>query len=914
MDLSFKRRLANEKKEFPQKATEISKVEAREKALLSAHRMVLDIGRPLFFIRESIDSDERFKESPIAKATETALRLWAEKFASVTKNRRENLLKFTNPQFVSLLDQSSRFNKKECDWLFGDTFIDRMVKEAGDDKKLKSLGRVGGSSARYTPRSSGFSGDYRGAFSRGFNRGNSYNKGGNFSHSGGFSSSQNKGNFSGNSSNNFRSVSHGYLTPPVSPTINDFTPPISPSVNHLTRPISSPPVGGRLRLFASRWREITQDPWVIRSVSDGYQVAFVEEPSQTVSPDPISMSAVLFTVCDQEVKSLLLKGAIEPVKDAELFFISTIFAIPKPSGGFRPVINLRALNKFVYTEHFKMEGIPLLREMVRPGDFFTKIDLRDAYFTVALHTADRKYFQFRWEGRLYRFTCLPFGLSAAPWVFTKLLKPLMSHLRSMGIRLIIYLDDILVMNQTLQGAEKDFRTVVSLLVSCGFLVHDEKSIGSARQVIEFLGLVVDSRTLTLSLRTQKVSSIIDLCKRLGSAGLVTLKDVAKLLGNFSWAIQAVPFAQAHYRSLQQLFISESQRFSHVLHTKVTLEDNCKLELAWWASSLAALNGRPLLVREPDVVVYSDASNTGWGAVCDGVTTNGHWDLDDRARHINELELLAALYALKVFTKQARDISVRLFLDNSTAVHYINKSGGTRSRSLTAVAAQLVSWCEERSITVQAIHLPGALNVIADRQSRVLQDSSDWMLHPEIFHQLLCLWEMEVDLFASSWNRQLKRFISWQPQPDALSVNAFTMNWRPLRGYAFPPFGLIPKCLSKLRTDRAEVTLVAPVWPSQPWFPVLLELAVQPPLILPNRRDLLQGPQGLPHPLLDRGALILAAWRLSGVASEATVFRQAWSNFCWAEIVKPHQLLTRAHGTTGMIGVFDQIRIPCHLLE
>ncbi len=110
-----------------------------------------------------------------------------------------------------------------------------------------------------------------------------------------------------------------------------------------------------------------------------------------------------------------------------------------------------------------------------------------------------------------------------------------------------------------------------------------------------------------------------------------------------------------------------------------------------------------------------------------VSSRGPWTLGDKNRHINELELLAALNGLKCFTSQASNLSVRLMLDNFMAVHYITKSGGTRSPALSAISADIVDWCEKRHLSIEAIHLPGVLNVLADQQSRMRNESSDWKL-------------------------------------------------------------------------------------------------------------------------------------------------------------------------------------------
>ena len=87
----------------------------------------------------------------------------------------------------------------------------------------------------------------------------------------------------------------------------------------------------------------------------------------------------------------------------------------------------------------------MLNHIIQKGDWFAKIDLQDAYLTVPVYAEDKDFLHFSWKGINYRFTCLPFGLASSPWAFTKLLKPVVAHLRSAGIRCIIYLDDTLIM-------------------------------------------------------------------------------------------------------------------------------------------------------------------------------------------------------------------------------------------------------------------------------------------------------------------------------------------------------------------------------------------------------------------------------------------------------------------------------------
>ena len=79
-------------------------------------------------------------------------------------------------------------------------------------------------------------------------------------------------------------------------------------------------------------------------------------------------------------------------------FISNFFVVPKASGGFRPIFNLKALNKFIRPVPFNMKGIHLLRDLIREGDWFTKLDGKDAYLTVPIHSGDQKILHFLGKG------------------------------------------------------------------------------------------------------------------------------------------------------------------------------------------------------------------------------------------------------------------------------------------------------------------------------------------------------------------------------------------------------------------------------------------------------------------------------------------------------------------------------------
>ena len=153
------------------------------------------------------------------------------------------------------------------------------------------------------------------------------------------------------------------------------------------------------------------------------------------------------TALEEEIIALVQKQAIKKLLPpfGDQGFYSDVFVVPKKDGGWRPIINLKRLNSYLEIPHFKMESIRSLRDVVLPGDYMVKLDLQDAYLTVPMHRSVCKYLRFCWKGEVYEFQSLPFGLAPAPLLFTKLLKPLLGFLQERGIRIIIYLDDILIL-------------------------------------------------------------------------------------------------------------------------------------------------------------------------------------------------------------------------------------------------------------------------------------------------------------------------------------------------------------------------------------------------------------------------------------------------------------------------------------
>jgi len=129
------------------------------------------------------------------------------------------------------------------------------------------------------------------------------------------------------------------------------------------------------------------------------------------------------TALDAEVSDLISKGSIELATHSG--FMSRLFCIPKKTGDLRPVLNLRPLNAYITPQTFKMETMEMVCRLINKDDYLTSLDLQDAFHHIPIHPHSCHYLQFRWKGKQYQFKVLPFGLSLAPLIFTKVLRPIL---------------------------------------------------------------------------------------------------------------------------------------------------------------------------------------------------------------------------------------------------------------------------------------------------------------------------------------------------------------------------------------------------------------------------------------------------------------------------------------------------------
>ena len=327
------------------------------------------------------------------------------------------------------------------------------------------------------------------------------------------------------------------------------------------------------------------------------------------------------------------------------------------------------------------------------------------------------------------------GLNTAPRVFTKLLKHVVTFLRIQVIRLLIYLDDFHLVVSNPPILHEHTKLVLEFLQNLGFIINFEKSMLTPSPVIEFLGFVISSITMKFYLPQEKITKTSHLCKCLLKNNPNSLRPLAQLLG-FSgiWSTSNMVAPPPLYcRHLQSCLIQKVASNNGSYDGTVHLNKLAQKELQWWIANIQQVNGSPICPPSSEMVITSDGSKMGWSSTCGNLSTNDRWSHQENLLHINVLELKAAFLAIQAFLKHQSHISIKLCLDNTTAVSYINSQCGTRSPKLIALTLDLWNWCLQHNIFIKAEYLPG---VQSDRESRTLSDSSDWRMQPQIIQPFL----------------------------------------------------------------------------------------------------------------------------------------------------------------------------------
>ena len=263
------------------------------------------------------------------------------------------------------------------------------------------------------------------------------------------------------------------------------------------------------------------------------------------------------------------------------------------------------------------------------------------------------FLRFVWQDELFQFKVLPNGLSSAPRIFKKILKPVYAHLRQLGHIACGYIDDSFIMSDTYINCLNSIRVTHDLFTSLGFFFNFEKSNLIPSKQMEHLGFILNSTDMTVSLTSKKKISLLAKCREVINCKAPSIRAVAELIGILVSSFTGVEFGHLHYRQLELEKVLALKRVAGDYEKQFFLSERAKAEIQWWIvnvnSELPHIEHGKMLFT-----LTTDASTEGWGAVFESIldgdpqSTGGRWTLEEKKAHINKLELKAGMLGLQTF--------------------------------------------------------------------------------------------------------------------------------------------------------------------------------------------------------------------------------------------------------------------------
>jgi hypothetical protein len=580
---------------------------------------------------------------------------------------------------------------------------------------------------------------------------------------------------------------------------------------------------GRIGERLAFWNKATQDPRVLEVVRQGYALPFLQIPESfnlRNNQSAISQSGFV----EGSIQSLQRSGAVSETSSQGLCI--NPLTVANNGDKMRLVLDCSYLNQHLAKFKFKLDDFTNVIDYFSEGCWMSKFDLKAGYHQVAVKEEHRQYlgFAWNWSGtqRYYRFNALPFGLSTAPYIFTKVLRPLVRRWRKNGLRVVLYLDDCIVIGPDCAKATEDTARVLRDVSDAGLVINIEKSQLFPVQNLEFLGFELRSEGHVIALpelKRRKIRQKVLSMHR--GARRCTPRKVLELAGSII-SIRHV---------IGDVSVLRTRSMYGVVGTTRTWDQEIQVDgiiadLEFWADILDAPLSRSLRqAEEARVEVQSDASATGSAAVFKlqtgrQVVVVREWTLEESQRSSTWRELKIVAYALAAVERTTISRQTVWWETDNQAVAVLVRKGSMKP-DLQKLAVEIYEITKKLRIVLKVKWIPRAMNEIADQWSRY-RDWDDWSISRGLFRCLNEEWKQcTIDAFANDRNAQLTRFYSLFPVPGSCGIDALKQSWNGECVWAVPPFRLISKVILHFAAQAAEMIIFVPAWPSARFWPFLV---------------------------------------------------------------------------------------------
>ena len=618
---------------------------------------------------------------------------------------------------------------------------------------------------------------------------------------------------------------------------NLFAEPISDTTAAAETPIS---MKGRLKAQWAEWEKLKPNKFVTSVIKHGYVLEWKHN-----EPPPPMWHKNSKAAYDNEafvtarLKEVEASQVLEECRREDLACILKINVLPKKdSAELRLIIDGSPLKPYEVRRRFKLEQIwQQGRDIFAGCTHGSVIDISNAFYHIEMAEESKKYLGCEWLGKFYRYGNLPMGIHSAPFVFTETTKPVVKKWRSMGIRVLKFMDDFPSGGRSETQQTLHAKYMCEHLISLWWLIKAKKLIGIPKPLttIQALGTSISFSDQKFYLGAEQVAQIVALAEQLTMARAVPVQKLARLPGLIISRQHCLgPAARLRTRAMYKNIDARLKPYEKGMskagwNRHVHLNTRTRAELVFWISRIQKVNGQPFqrdaVHRTMDVNLGTDASQPGWGTiitlpsniradhsallqaaqltlpknmtieavtstVASGIRICGMFSESEASESSNARELLATLYSFKIGIGFLRGMRVDHQMDNMGAVQALGGEipdrpetifGGSKTSRIQELAIEIDDLCIEANIDRRTFWVPREHNVEADYMSKILvSDPFAYTVLPHTFARLENLFgHHTIDRFASRHNVLVRppRYNSLYFESAAEGLNAFAAHWR-----------------------------------------------------------------------------------------------------------------------------------------
>ena len=577
-------------------------------------------------------------------------------------------------------------------------------------------------------------------------------------------------------------------------------------------------VKGNIKKHITFWQENCSNKFIIDTISNGYAIPFLTLPQRMFSKNN-SSSLNHTSFVKEAIDQLLTEGSIIQCQEKPKV-VNPLSVAVQSSGKKRLILDLRKVNYHVWKQSVKYEDLKMASLYLRQGKYLFSFDLKSGYHHIDMLPDHTQYLGFAWCNTYYKIMVLPFGLTSAPYIFTKIMRCLVKKWRTEGKEIIVYLDDGLGMALSFAEAKNQSNAIRKDLNDAGFIVNEEKSQWEPELTCKWLGFQLDTQHGLICPLSNKSRRIVANSTQYIKCRQVQVKLIASIIGKI---IAMAPALGNITRLMTRALLNDVQSAPSWYHA-ITLSEQSKQELNFWSTNI--YNLKPVSMRNTVIyhkMVFSDASDLGEPGYIVGINkavSHGAWNCYEKVKSSTWKELRAVQLVLESFIPYLSGNNVKWFTDNQNVVKIIEIGSG--KPELQLIARSIYSVCIQYGISLRVEWIPRSQNEKADALSRIV-DYDDWAISHTVFSRFEMLWgPHSIDRFADHENKKTIRFNSRFWNPHSESIDAFTENWAGENNWLVPPISIIAMTILQLESSKATGTLIVPKWPSAPFWPLLVQ--------------------------------------------------------------------------------------------